>query len=269
MKMTLKQNITIIALSLGLGLFTISCSKDSANQESKEKELGVKDGAYQIKTDMEKPTEMNERLTYSMAYALSMDWHRNGINIDMDYLVRGILDAKLNKQPLLDEKERMNAQGEFERFQIKREKERMSQSSDIMIKKGKVNLVEGPKFLKTFSEMSGVKATASGLLYKVIKSGNGEKPNADSDVMVRFTSTFVDGTEVTNTDRENAGDPVKIPLRRMFPGWKEALVMMPVGSTWQVVIPSNLAFGEKGDNRIIPPHAVLIFEIELVSIVNK
>jgi FKBP-type peptidyl-prolyl cis-trans isomerase FklB len=106
----------------------------------------------------------------------------------------------------------------------------------------------------------------SGLQYKILKAGEGKKPGLDDQVVCNYRGTLIDGTEVDSSYSRN--QPSVIPLKGVLKGWTEALQLMPVGSKWQIFIPSELAYGERGNGRNIGPNAMLIFEVELLSIQN-
>jgi FKBP-type peptidyl-prolyl cis-trans isomerase len=108
-----------------------------------------------------------------------------------------------------------------------------------------------------------VKTTASGLQYKVITEGKGDKPKASDTVVVNYKGTLVDGTEFDSSYKR--GEPATFPVNQVIPGWTEALQMMPVGSKWELAIPPALAYGENAPPEIGPNQA-LVFEVELMSI---
>ena len=122
---------------------------------------------------------------------------------------------------------------------------------------------EGEAFLASNSGKAGVITTESGLQYKVITEGTGKKPSADNTVVVHYTGKFLDGT-VFDSSVER-GEPAEFPVTGVIAGWIEVLQLMPVGSKYQVWIPSNLAYGESG-NQVIKPNSMLEFEVELLGI---
>jgi FKBP-type peptidyl-prolyl cis-trans isomerase len=122
----------------------------------------------------------------------------------------------------------------------------------------------GKAFLEENGKKEGVTTTASGLQYKVIKAGTGARPKATDTVNVHYKGTFLDGkTFDSSYDR---GQPISFPLNRVIPGWTEGVQLMPVGSTYEFYIPSNLAYGEAGAGGAIPPNSTLIFVVELLKI---
>jgi FKBP-type peptidyl-prolyl cis-trans isomerase len=125
---------------------------------------------------------------------------------------------------------------------------------------------EGNKFLAENKAKSGVMTTASGLQYQILKEGTGPKPKATDQVKVHYHGTLVDGTVFdSSVDR---GEPAVFGVNQVIPGWVEGLQLMPVGSKWKLVIPSDLAYGPRGAGGSIPPNSVLIFEVELLEIVK-
>lgn len=122
----------------------------------------------------------------------------------------------------------------------------------------------GKDFLDANGKKEGVTTTASGLQYKVIKAGTGAQPKATDTVKVHYKGTFLDGkTFDSSYDR---GEPISFPLNRVIAGWTEGVQLMPVGSTYEFYIPSNLAYGERGAGGVIPPNSTLIFVVELLDI---
>ena len=122
----------------------------------------------------------------------------------------------------------------------------------------------GQKFLEENKKNADVKVTESGLQYKVITMGTGDKPSATSKVTVKYKGTLIDGTVFDSTDN-NGGEPISFGLNQVIKGWTEGLQLMPTGSKFIFYIPSELAYGDQGAGGVIPGGATLIFEIELLS----
>jgi FKBP-type peptidyl-prolyl cis-trans isomerase len=129
--------------------------------------------------------------------------------------------------------------------------------------KGAAAQKEGEAFLAANKAKEGVVTLASGLQYKILKAGTGEKPTLDDTVMCNYKGTLVNGTEFDASEKH--GGPATFPVKGVIAGWTEALQLMPAGSKWQLFVPSNLAYGPQGPGDI-GPNATLIFEVELVSI---
>jgi FKBP-type peptidyl-prolyl cis-trans isomerase FklB len=122
----------------------------------------------------------------------------------------------------------------------------------------------GAAFLAENAKKDGVTTTASGLQYKVIKSGTGESPKLSDTVKVHYQGTLIDGTVFDSSIQR--GQPISFPVGRVIPGWVEALQLMKVGDKWQLFIPAKLAYGDQSPTPAIPPNSVLIFEVELLGI---
>jgi FKBP-type peptidyl-prolyl cis-trans isomerase FkpA len=120
------------------------------------------------------------------------------------------------------------------------------------------------EFLANHAKQPGVKVTASGLQYRVIKAGTGKKPeSARATVKVHYTGKFIDGTTF---DTSVGGSPVEFPLNRVIPGWTEGLQLMREGEKAELVIPYELGYGAEGSDGAIPPYQTLVFEVELISV---
>lgn len=127
------------------------------------------------------------------------------------------------------------------------------------------NLEKGKKFMAENAKKAGIDTLADGIQYKVIKKGDGPKPLETDIVKVNYKGTLLDGTEFDSSYKR--GEPAEFPLNRVIPGWTKSLKEMPVGSKWEIFIPSDQAYGQRGGGPI-GPNETLIFEVELLEIVN-
>jgi len=199
-----------------------------------------------------------EKVSYSIGLNIGRnignDLKKQSADIDPNILVKGIQDALTSAKPLLTDQEIQETIAAFQ-------KEMMAKWEEM----AKKNKAEGEAFLAENKKKEGVKTLPSGLQYKVIKAGTGKKPKADGTVTANYRGTLINGTEFDSSYKR--GQPATFPVSGgMIPGWTEALKLMEVGTKWQLFIPSNLAYGERGAGGVIGPNATLIFEIELVSI---
>jgi FKBP-type peptidyl-prolyl cis-trans isomerase len=152
----------------------------------------------------------------------------------------------------------------FQQKMMKKQQESMAKKQDEMKVVAAKNKADGKKFLDDNSKKAGVKSTSSGLQYKVIKEGKGEKPK-DSDVVeTNYRGTTIDGKEFDSSAKH--GSTFSFPVNGVIKGWSEALKLMPVGSKWELYIPSELAYGDEGYGEDIPPGSTLVFEVELLGI---
>ena len=126
------------------------------------------------------------------------------------------------------------------------------------------NKTDGEAFLKANAEKEGVVVLESGLQYKVITMGDGPKPTKEDKVKCNYKGTLIDGKEFDSSYKR--GEPAVFPVTGVIAGWTEVLQLMPVGSTWEIYLPSDLAYGERGAGQDITPNATLIFTIELIGI---
>ena len=133
-----------------------------------------------------------------------------------------------------------------------------------MKKEAATNKEAGQKFLADNAKKDGVKSLPDGLQYKVIKQGSGDTPKSGDTVETNYRGALIDGKEFDSSAKN--GGPVSFPVDAVIKGWTEALQLMPVGSKWQLFIPSELAYGDSGAGNVIPPGATLVFDIELLSI---
>ncbi|WP_321515332.1 FKBP-type peptidyl-prolyl cis-trans isomerase [Marinifilum fragile] len=136
----------------------------------------------------------------------------------------------------------------------------------LQTKIGEENITKGEKFLSENAKKEGVVTTASGLQYRVITEGTGEKPAATDQVKVHYRGTTIDGKEFDSSFKRN--QPATFAANRVIKGWTEALQLMPVGSKYELFIPANLAYGPRGAGGDIGPNETLIFEVELLEIVT-
>ncbi|AXU96597.1 MAG TPA: peptidylprolyl isomerase [Erwinia persicina] len=128
----------------------------------------------------------------------------------------------------------------------------------------KAMAVEGQKFLEDNAQREGVSSTESGLQFSVLAQGEGAIPSRQDRVRVHYTGKLIDGSVFDSSVQR--GEPAEFPVSGVIPGWIEALTLMPVGSKWELVIPHNLAYGERGAGASIPPFSTLVFEVELLEI---
>jgi FKBP-type peptidyl-prolyl cis-trans isomerase FklB len=136
--------------------------------------------------------------------------------------------------------------------------------AETMKKLAEKNKEDAVTFFAENKKKEGVKTLASGLQYKIITEGKGKNPKATDTVTVHYRGTLIDGKEFDSSYRR--GEPATFPVNGVIAGWTEALQLMKAGAKWQIFIPSNLAYEEKGIGNVIGPNAALIFEVELISV---
>jgi FKBP-type peptidyl-prolyl cis-trans isomerase len=151
-------------------------------------------------------------------------------------------------------------------FINKREAKKAEAEAEMNKELYKDYIAENELFLAKNKEKQGVTVTASGLQYEVIKMGKGPKPTEESTVKVHYTGTLVDGTQFDSSVER--GEPATFPVTGVISGWTEALQLMPVGSKFKICLPADLAYGPGGASDVIRPYSTLIFEVELLEIVQ-
>ncbi len=195
--------------------------------------------------------------SYSIGVDLAKNLKRQGVPYDADALAQGFRDElKGSKLLLSDEDLRAALNGFHTELKQRRAKAIAAVAEE--------NKKQGEAFLTANKTKEGVVALPSGLQYKILKAGEGRKPTDSDTVEVNYQGTLIDGTEFDNSSER--GGPAAMKVDSVIPGWTEALKLMPVGSKWQLFIPPQLAYGEKGAGNLIGPNATLVFEVEVLSI---
>ena len=201
------------------------------------------------------PKDKKEKTGYALGTNIGRDMKNFAIEIDGDMVAQGIKDAQAGKIVLSDE--------ELRTVLTDLNKEMQTKQTEKMKVLAEKNKREGETFLKENEKKKGVIKLPSGLQYKVMKEGTGKTPNATDMVAVHYKGTLIDGTEFDSSLKRN--QPAEFKVNAVIPGWTEILQKMKAGSKYTVFIPTNLAYGEKGAGPI-GPNAVLIFDIELISV---
>jgi FKBP-type peptidyl-prolyl cis-trans isomerase FklB len=201
--------------------------------------------------------DQKDKVSYSIGMDIGNNLKKQSIDIDPDILAQGIKDAFSGGNTLLTEQEFRDT---MTAFQIELRAKQYVRLKELADK----NKKEGEAFLAENKEKEGVITLPSGLQYKIIKEGTDEMPKLEDTVTVNYRGTLIDGTEFDSSYRR--GQPATFSVKGVIAGWSEALQLMKVGSKWQLFVPSNLAYGERGAGPDIGPNATLIFDIELLSI---
>jgi len=199
-----------------------------------------------------------EKASYAIGFDMGSSLKKNELDVDPDILGKAIKDVLTGGKTLMTEQEVKIAL-------MALQKDMQAKQQAKMKGLGEKNKKEGEAFLAQNKTKDGVKTLASGLQYKVLAPGKGKSPKASDTVTVNYRGTLIDGTEFDSSYKR--GQPASFPVNGVIKGWTEALQLMKEGSKWQLVIPANLAYGENGTpGGPIGPGAVLIFEVELMSI---
>ena len=198
-----------------------------------------------------------DKASYIIGLDIGTNMKARSIDVDPDILLRGLKDGLEGNKPALEADDIHETMKVFkEEMEKKQEEERK--------KLAEKNKKEGEAFLAENKTKEGVKTLPSGLQYKVITEGTGKTPKATDTVTVNYRGTLIDGQEFDSSYKR--GQPATFPVNGVIKGWTEALQLMKEGAKWQLVIPADLAYGEKGAGNTIGPDATLIFDVELISV---
>jgi len=200
-----------------------------------------------------KPSTEKEKFSYTLGFQIAQGFKRDGLDVDTNSMGQAIQDVMNNKAPQLSPDE---MRATMESAQKKLLAARTA--------KGEQAKAKGKAFLAANKKKKDVKTLKSGLQYKVISMGKGKQPAADSSITAHYKGSLIDGREFDSSYRRN--QPATFNVGQVIPGWKEVLPMMHEGDKWQVFIPSELAYGERGQGQTIGPNEVLIFDIELIKV---
>src|SRR5438552_5129828 len=201
--------------------------------------------------------DAKDKVSYSIGLDIGMTFKKQKMELNSGALAAGVKDGLSGVQPLLTEDEVRQVMMTFS-------KEMTEKTAMANKEAGEKNKAEGEKFLSENKNKPGVKTTASGLQYKVLKEGSGSPPKETDTVVVNYRGTLVDGTEFDSSYKR--GEPATFPVNRVIKGWTEALQLMKLGAKYQLFIRSDLAYGPSGTGGDIGPNAILIFEVELMSV---
>ncbi|MFP4370138.1 MAG: FKBP-type peptidyl-prolyl cis-trans isomerase [Candidatus Kapaibacterium sp.] len=209
--------------------------------------------AQDIKTE-------KDSLSYSIGMSIGANLKQNNeLDVNLDKLIEGLKAQYAGTQTALTEEDMNQILQSFAQVQQKKAQEAQAAA-------GEEAKAKGQQFLQENRKKEGVKVTQSGLQYKVLKEGTGASPKATDKVKVHYTGKLIDGT-VFDSSVER-GEPAEFPVNRVIPGWTEALQMMKEGGKWMLYIPSDLAYGPNGAGGSIGPNETLIFEVELIEVMD-
>src|SRR5580704_8843072 len=194
-------------------------------------------------------TTQKQKASYAIGLNIGKSMRKDSVEVDPNVLLRGMKDGLAGAKPLLTDDEAKAAMVQLQTDLRKQQEEKMQ------------------SFLDANKTKDGVVVLPSGLQYKILKEGTGPKPTAADSVVCNYRGTLIDNTEFDSSYKR--GQPVTFPVGQVIKGWTEVLQLMPVGSKWQVFVPSDLAYGPRAPGGTIGPNATLIFEIELLSIQGK
>ena len=200
-----------------------------------------------------KPTTEKEKFSYTIGFQIGQGFKRDNLSIDTGSMSQAIDDVMKGKAPQLSPDEMRSAmEGAQKKLAAKRKA------------KGDKAKTAGNKFLAKNGKKDGIITRESGLQYKVISTGKGKQPKATDSITAHYKGTLINGTVFDSSYKR--GEPATFNVGQVINGWKEILPLMKEGDKWQVFIPSDLAYGERGQGATIGPNEALIFDIELIKV---
>jgi FKBP-type peptidyl-prolyl cis-trans isomerase len=201
-----------------------------------------------------------DKVSYALGANLGVNLHKESVEVDPAIVLRGLKDALAAGKMLMTDDEARAALMQLQAEVRNKQQEKMKVA-------GEMNKKEGAEFLEANKTKEGVVTLPSGLQYKILTEGTGPKPAATDTVVCNYRGTLISGTEFDSSYKR--GQPASFPVNGVIKGWTEALQLMPVGSKWQLFVPAELGYRDRGAGGEIGPGATLIFEVELLSIQGK
>lgn len=198
-----------------------------------------------------------DAVNYAIGVNMIANLKQQGIEIDLDLVMKGMKDAFSGGKLLMTD-------GELHKSIIFYHNELRRNQTKVRAAAAESNKKEGEAFLADNKSKEGVVTLPSGVQYRVVKAGDGNKPTDADTVECHYRGTLINGTEFGSSHQ--TGNPATVKVASVILGWREALKLMPVGSTWQLFIPPELGYGERGSSGPIGPSATLIYEVELLAI---
>lgn len=199
-----------------------------------------------------------EKVSYALGMQMGADLHKQELDLDLAALMKGLQQSFSGGNTLLTEDEMRSVLANAKQEYNTKKAALREQQAATMLKSGEEFLAENKK-------KEGVITLPTGLQYKILKEGIGDRPMIDEKVVCNYRGMLLDGTEFDSSEKHDP--PVTFPVRGVIEGWREALLRMQVGSKWELFVPAQLAYGKAGAPSIkVPPNATLRFELELVAV---
>jgi len=203
------------------------------------------------------PKTPKETMSYGIGVDVARNFQRLGLDLDLEVLIKAMKDVYSGGKLLMSEEDLRAAKSAYQVELTERQVAAARRTADE-------NKKAGIAFLAENKGKEGVMTLPSGLQYKILKAGDGKTPTVADTVECNYRGTLLDGTEFDSS--YSRGEPAKLKLTAIIQGWRDAMQLMPVGSKWQLFIPPQLGYGERGNGRNIGPNATLVFEMELLAI---
>ena len=198
-----------------------------------------------------------EKISYIIGRQIGSDFRGQAMDISFDSFAQGVKSAYLGEDSEIGQEEATRLMTAFQA-------QMQEAALKIQEEMGQQNLEEGKAFLEENKKREGVEVTASGLQYLRLENGEGKSPSLNDEVEVHYEGTLIDGSVFDSSYQR--GETISFPVSGVIPGWTEALQLMKEGDTWELVIPSEIAYGAAGAGGAIGPNAVLKFKVELIKV---
>ena len=226
---------------------------------------GDEEGFQPKKVKLDTP---EAKLSYAVGIDLAQNFENLDMNIDPEVFVSAYLTQAKGEETQMTQEEASKVLMDFREAQMIEQMDPERKAKFLADKQkreeeGTKNQLAGEEFLKENAKKEGIISLKSGLQYKVLKEGTGATPSLESKVRFHYRGTLIDGTQFESS--YDKGQPLSYPVKNLVKGWQEALTMMKEGGKWQIYIPSDLGYGERGKGSI-GPNLTLIFDIELLKI---
>jgi FKBP-type peptidyl-prolyl cis-trans isomerase len=203
------------------------------------------------------PTK-KDQVSYAIGMNIGKGLHHESIDVDPNMVLSGLKDALAGGKTLMTDEQAQQTLAQLQ-AEVRQAAEAKRQQE------GEANKKAGDAFLAANKTKPGVVTLPSGLQYKIIKQGTGPKPTINDTVTVTYRGTTIDGKEFDST-AQHGGEPATFPVKGIIRGWTEALQLMPAGSKFELYLPPDLAYGERGVGNDIGPNSTLIFDVDLISV---
>lgn len=208
--------------------------------------------------------DQKDKVSYSIGLDIGRTFKKQEIDVNTAAIVQGLKDGLGGGKTLLTDEEIMVVMQAFQVEMRAKAQAKAAGAAAEASKAGEKNKAAGVAFLADNKKKAGVKTTASGLQYKIVKEGTGKTPKASDSVTTHYRGTLIDGTEFDSSYKRN--EPATFPVSGVIKGWTEALQLMKEGSEWELYIPADLAYGDRGAGQDIGPGSTLIFKIVLLKV---
>ena len=260
----MEKFVTVLVCILGLGMTlqvrSVAAQGSTAGGISKPPVATAQSSSGTTNRPGPALKDARDKASYALGLNLGNSLRKQSVEIDPNVLLQGLKDALAGAPTLMSEDEARAALAQLQQDLRAKREEQMKHAAET-------NKTEGEGFLAANKTKQGVVTLPSGLQYKVLTPGSGPRPALSDTVVCNYRGTLINGTEFDSSYKR--GEPATFPVGGVIKGWTEALLLMPVGSRWQLFIPAELAYGERGIGTDIGPNATLVFEVEMISIQGR